>query len=355
MPITTQPVAVKDLRFDPHNPRLPEDVDRTQGDMFRFIVREIGVDDLLDSLSTSGVIEADPIIARPAEAGEETGHLYVIEGNRRLAALKILNGDKLDDGDAEKSIPEMAPFVRDSIKMVNVQTGWSDDKLEAYLGYKHVTSSREWSPEAKARFVVDKCKGDYSQDSLRKFAKRLGTKVPTLKRWLLASLTLKQAQDAGAFDPEKASSRRYFGTYYTLLGSEDVQNFLGLGETLNAAPVPALKIGNLAEFISWTIGTKDNPPVINSRQQKQLAAVLSSPRALTYFRSRKNIEQALIYTEYNSGEIIGKIQLATFSIEECLPKLLDVKDQQQVQAAISDLDNAYRKLKLNSSPEDVTK
>jgi hypothetical protein len=59
MAISKQSVAVLDLRFDPHNPRLPEDVERTQGDMFRFIVREIGVDDLLDSLSTSGVIEAD--------------------------------------------------------------------------------------------------------------------------------------------------------------------------------------------------------------------------------------------------------------------------------------------------------
>jgi hypothetical protein len=108
-------------------------------------------------------------------------------------------------------------------------------------------------------------------------------------------------------------------------------------------------MGNLSEFIGWTIGTKEAPPVINSRKQKEFAAVLSSPRALAYFRSKRNLDQALIYTEFASGEIAAKLELAAYNIEECLPKLLDVKDLPQVQAAIADLDNAYRKLKHNSS------
>jgi hypothetical protein len=348
MSIQSVSAKVVDLRFDPHNPRLPEDVDRTQNDMFAFIVREIGVDDLLDSISASGVIEADPMIARPALPDEDADHLYVIEGNRRLAALKLLNGERLNDGDAEKRIPPLATEIAESISSVVVQIGWPEDKLEAYLGYKHVTSSREWLPEAKARFVVDKCKGDYSPETLRRFARSLGTKVPTLRRWLLAHLSLKQAEAAGLFDPNRAYSRRYFGTYYTLLGSEDVRTFLELKEGISNKPVPTDKLANLAEFISWTVGTKDAPPVANSRQQKELAAVLSSPKALAYFRTKKNLDQALIYTEYNSGEIASKLQLAAYSIEDCLPKLLDVKDQPQVQLAIADLDNAYRKLKHNS-------
>ena len=113
MAIQTNPVAVVDLRFDPQNPRLPEDLERTQIEMFRFIVREVGVDDLLDSLSISGVIEGDPVIARQALPGEEAGHLYVIEGNRRLAALKLLTGEKLDDGEPEKPLPVIESSVVD--------------------------------------------------------------------------------------------------------------------------------------------------------------------------------------------------------------------------------------------------
>ncbi len=232
MPIQETTANVADLRFDPHNPRLPEDVERNQPDIFRFIVREIGVDDLLDSFSSSGVINADPMIGRPAATGEEAGHLYVIEGNRRLAALKLLNGQRVEDGEPQRAIPDLTAEVAQSIRQVRIQTGWPEDKLEAYLGYKHVTSSREWAPEAKARFVVDRCKGDYSPDTLGRFARRLGTKVPTLRRWLIALLTLKQAERAGKFDPSSAYSRRYFGTFYTLLGSADVQEFLKLSENI---------------------------------------------------------------------------------------------------------------------------
>lgn len=348
MPIKTFTRPVKDLRFDPHNPRLPEDVERTQSEMFRFIVREVGVDDLLDSMSTSGLIEADPIIVRRAEAGEEVGHFYVIEGNRRLAALKLLNGERIGDDEQEKIVSPPAPDVAASLKTVQVQSDWPEDKLEAYLGYKHVTSSREWAPEAKARFVVDRCKGDYSSDTLKKFARRLGTKVPTLRRWLVAHLILKQAESSGRFNPSTAYSRRYFGTFYTLLGSEDVQQFLKLPSEIVAAPVPSNKLDNLQDFIGWTIGTTSVPPSVNSRQQKEFAAVLSSPRALAHFKSKKSLEQALMYTEYNSGEIIGKLREATYAIEECLPMLLDVKDQESVRFALDDLARAYRKLVVNS-------
>ncbi len=348
MPIQETTASVLDLQFDPQNPRLPEDVQRTQPDMFRYIVREIGVDDLIDSFSSSGVINADPMIARPANPGEEKGRFYVIEGNRRLAALKLLNGVKLEDGETERPILAMTPSVVTSVRQVRVQTGWPEDDLEAYLGYKHVTSSREWSPEAKARFVVERCKGDYSLDTLRKFAKRLGTKVPTLRRWLVALLTLKQAERAGKFDPSSAFSKRYFGTFYTLLGSGDVQSFLKLSDDINTDPVPSSNIDNLQEFIGWSIGTSQSPPVINSRQQKELAAVLSSPRALAHFRSKKSLDQALMYTEFNSGEIIEKLRAATYAIEDCLSMLYDVKDQEEVKSAIDDLDKAYLKLKHNS-------
>jgi hypothetical protein len=348
MPIKIFPVDVADLRLDPENPRLPEDVERTQEDMLSFIVHEIGVDDLLDSMSTSGMIEADPVIVRLPRANEEAGTFYVIEGNRRLAALKLLNGERLQD-DPDMSVPLVAPEIAYSLKRINVQSDWEEDKLQAYLGYKHVTSSREWAPEAKARFVVARCNGDYSQETLKRFASSLGTKVPTLRRWLVALLTLRQAETVGAFDPTKAYSRRYFGTFYTLLGSGSVQEFLHLDDEISNKPVPKDHVPELAEFISWTIGTAENPPIVNSRQQKQLSAVLYSPRALAYFRSKKNLTQALMYTEFNSEEIAGKLQIAAYSIEECLPKLLDVLEQSSVQSALADLDNAYRKLQRNSS------
>jgi ParB-like nuclease family protein len=347
MPIEKKTVEVTKLLFDPNNPRLPSTFDGDQRQIFRFLVDEIGVEDLLNSIAASGVIEGDPIIARAAERNDE---YYVIEGNRRIAALKLLNGEKIRDGQTEPTVPAIANGVTESLRNVTIQLGWENDKLEAYLGYKHVTATREWPPEAKARFVLKHCNNDFSPENLSRFAKRLGTKLPTLRRWLIAFLTLTQAEAAGRFDPGEAYSKRYFGTFYTLLGSQEVQRFLGLrSDVLTAQPVPQENLDQLTEFISWTIGTKKHPPLINSRSQQKLDAVLSSPGAIQYFRAKGNIDAALLYTEANSGEIAEKLLNAAFTIEECLPKVFDVKDDPKIISAMKNLDRAFDKLKLNTA------
>lgn len=342
----TLPVKIKQLEFDSHNPRLPELLGKNQREIFRFLVDEIGVEDLLESIAASGIIEADPVIGKPAK---EKDKYVVIEGNRRLAALKLLNGERIDDGEPEPTLPQLAPGAVGNIDTLNVELGWPEPELEAYLGYRHVTATREWPPEAKARFVIERCKEDFSKENLSKFAKRLGTTPPTLRRWIVAYLTLNQAQEKGLFDLKDAYAKRYFGTFYTLLGSQQVQSFLGLRtDPVASNPVPEDHLSNLKEFVSWSIGTKKNPPVINSRAQQKFDAVLSSPSALQHFRLKRDLESALLYTEYNAKEIAEKLLTAAYGIEDCLPKLFDVREDPNVISAVDALDKAYQKLKLNT-------
>jgi hypothetical protein len=345
MAIETLPaVEIGKLLFDPTNPRLPEREQQRQ--IFRFLVDDVGIEDLLNSMAASGVIDGDPIIARRAE---EDGRYYVIEGNRRLAALKLLNGEAIGDGKPSPTLPTVKPEIAASLKQVKIQIGWDQDKLDAYLGYKHVTAAREWTPEAKAKFVLSRCDEDFSDLKLSDFARRLGTTLPTLRRWLVAYLALKQAEAHGRFDPEKAYQKRYFGTFYTLLGSQEVQEFLALKSgQVTITPVPTDHLEQLGEFIAWVIGTKESPPVLNSRSQQKFDFVLASPSALQYFRAKRNLEGALLYTEFNSGQIAEKLLNAAYAIEECLPKVFDVKDDPKVISAIENLDRAFQKLRINT-------
>lgn len=352
MPIRHLPVDVTHLQFDPENPRLDEDLGQDQQRIFRFLVDDIGVDDLIQSISSAGMLEGDPIIVR---AAEERDRYYVIEGNRRLAALKLLLGHRIADGNPEPTLPPISTELANGLQQINVQIGWESEALESYLGYKHVTAAREWAPEAKARFVINHAKGDLSNDNLRKFAKRLGTNLPTLKRWVVAHLTLKQAEQDEVFDPKAAPTRRYFGTFYTLLGSEQVQNFLDLqSDPLTENPVPDGKKANLTEFLSWVVGTKKEPPIVNSRMQKQLGEVLSSPKALQHFRLKRDLNTALLYTEFKATEIAVKLRTAAYNIEDCLVNLFDVRRDAVVREAFEELENAYKKAKLNLSSQEGT-
>jgi ParB-like nuclease domain len=361
MAIQKQEVEIKQLFFDPNNPRLPELLGKSQTEIFRFLVDQIGIDDVLQSIAAAGMIEGDPIIAREADSDKQAAappekKYLVIEGNRRLAALKLLNGEKINDGKEEPAVPAVSAAVAPTIKKVTIQLGWAEPDIDAYLGYKHVTATREWLPEAKARFVIGRVKGNFSPENLAEFAKRLGTNPPTLRRWVIAFLTLKQAETAADFKPEEAYGKRYFGTFYTLLGSQQVQTFLGLrSDVILENPIAQDKIPNLKEFVSWSIGTKREPPIVNSRKQQKLDAVLASVPALQFFRVKRDLDAALLYTEYNASEVRLKLLGSAYSIEECLPKLFDVRNDRGVIEAIGELDNAYEKLKLNTAEAKPTK
>ena len=348
-------VEVKQLLFDPQNPRLPELLDKSQPEIFRFLVASIGIQDVLQSIAASGMIAGDPIIAREDDGNaraqsEDDKKYYVIEGNRRLAALKLLNGEKIGDGGEEPTIPEIVQVARDSIKgKITIQLGWKAPEIDAYLGYKHVTGTSQWLPEAKARFVIARVRPSFLPEKLASFAKSLGTTTPTLRRWIVAYLTLKQAESAGLFDPQQAPGKRYFGTFYTLLGSQQVQAFLQLkSDPVTDSPVPQDYLSNLGDFIKWTIGTTQVPPVVNSRKQKQLDAVLASPSALQYFRLKHELDAALLYTEYNADEVRLKLLNSAYLMEETLQKLFDVREQPGVVEAVRAVDIAYEKLKINA-------
>jgi hypothetical protein len=337
-------VTPNELYFDPGNPRLIGDFGDDQAKMFRYLITDIGVDDLLESISASGIFDADPIIVRD----RPDGGYFAVEGNRRLAAIKLLKGERPDDGLVVPALPHVSPSVAATLEHLKVQNGWPPELLQAYLGYKHVTSAREWSPEAKAKFVFEHAGNDFSIENLRKFAKSLGTKYPTLKRWLVAYLTLKEAEQKEIFDPASAPAKGYFGTFYTLLGGKQAQNFLGLqDDPLTITPIPDSKATELGQFIKWTIGTKEAPASVNSRDQKKLEQVLASPKALQHFRLRGDLAASLLYTEYNAEEITAKFREAAYNIEDCLTKLNDVSDNPLVKEAFSELENAYKKARLN--------
>ncbi|MFN0141445.1 MAG: ParB N-terminal domain-containing protein [Pyrinomonadaceae bacterium] len=348
-------VKLKQLFFDPENPRFVAGFGDDSSKMFRYLITDIGVDDLLQSISASGLIDGDPVIVRDKGKNQEgEDEYFVIEGNRRLAALKLFVGERPQDDIPLPDIPEIAPEHLEQIQgMIQVQSDWSPELLQAYLGYKHVTASKEWPPEAKAKFVFDRAGGDFSKENLTKFAKTLGTTYPTLRRWLIAFLTLKQAEDKDLFDPTSVPTKRYFGTFYTLLGGSEAKRFLGLtDDPISETPVPEERLDALGKFLKWTIGTKDKAQEVNSRQQAKFEQVLASPKALAYFEVKGDLETSLMYTEYNADEVAGKLQEATYTVEECLPKLNDVRETPSVVDAFFNFERAYKKARLNMRGDD---
>ena len=85
-------VDVADLRLDVLNPRRTDrDVKKTQRNLLIELHGRFDLDDLIASLSAYGYFSEEPLIAIPVPGESIDAPPYtVVEGNRRLAALKVL-------------------------------------------------------------------------------------------------------------------------------------------------------------------------------------------------------------------------------------------------------------------------
>lgn len=86
-PKTTGKVPTDLLDFDPNNPRLIEDGIRnpTESEIILALADTADLSEVVESIASNGYIDIEPIIAQ--RIGERW---RVLEGNRRLAAIRIL-------------------------------------------------------------------------------------------------------------------------------------------------------------------------------------------------------------------------------------------------------------------------
>ncbi|MDE2754269.1 MAG: hypothetical protein OXI83_16980, partial [Gemmatimonadota bacterium] len=83
-------VPVEQLRLDRESPRLAgEAAEATDASIVALLYRSTGLDELLLSFSANGYLDIEPLVVTAGGDGEESG-LVVVEGNRRLATLRLL-------------------------------------------------------------------------------------------------------------------------------------------------------------------------------------------------------------------------------------------------------------------------
>src|SRR5437762_13789624 len=79
-------IAVGDINLDAYNPRLAANEEgRSQPELLRIMAERFKLEELADSIIASGYRPFDPLIG-----ATEDGQVVVLEGNRRIAAIKLL-------------------------------------------------------------------------------------------------------------------------------------------------------------------------------------------------------------------------------------------------------------------------
>lgn len=155
--LSCQTVRLEEVFLDPNNPRLategsksypleatknPKKQEQLLEEMCRF-----GVEELKNNIARAGFLKIDRIVLRPLSDG---GYV-VLEGNRRVAAMKLLHREH-ETGDV--SLPE--PVLK-SIQEFEalVYTGADQEAAWMFQGLRHISGIRDWPPYQKAKLLVD--------------------------------------------------------------------------------------------------------------------------------------------------------------------------------------------------------
>ena len=295
-------VPVDCLRLDRKNPRLAGRTDhRSDEALIAQLYRSAELDELIHSMSSNGYLDIEPLVVVEGPDGK----LVVLEGNRRLATVRLLCEPDLvsrirrDEG-LNLHVPEIASSLRPTFNEVTVYRVSDREQARPLIGFKHINGPQKWNAYAKARFAAEWYKD--AEVGLDQIARSIGDRHDTIKRMVAGIYVLEQAAQEGLFDVEDRVPLKFnFSHLYTALARSQYMEYLGLptGWTQyhpTPNPVPAERMRELRRVLRWIYGSKsdDEKPVVQRQNPdiKRLGEVLAKPEAVHELRVTRSLDRA---------------------------------------------------------------
>lgn len=348
-------LAVSSLHFDRNNPRFPQNV--AQGPlealMQRF-VRDERLLEIIESIGNHGFFPGEPLLVVP----DGDNDYRVVEGNRRLAALKLLVRE-LEPPSGRTSIEEAVDAAKYRPKKAPCLVFEDENEILRYLGFRHITGIKAWSALQKARYasrMYEKYRKLPDDEGLRLLARETGSRRDTVGQMLTALELYDRAEKENFFGLQIEPEQVEFSLLGTSLSYSNLTDFLGLGSRTDLR-VKGLKMSALKELFDWLFVSEGRakPIVTESRNLRKLAAVVNSPTAVKELRRSGNLEQAYEMSSGPEHALAEGLKTALRKLETAqalVPKVPKIGDEHvdiaeaisEAAAAVQDLiQGAYRR------------
>ncbi len=291
-------IAVDDLHFDPLNPRLPTAIhNQNEQEVLTWMIDKATVTELIGSIAANGYFPGEPlmVVKRPE------GGYFVIEGNRRLAAAKLLLNPHLATL-RKNEIAQASEGAKERPKELPAMIFENRAKILDNLGFRHVTGIKPWPTLAKARYLKQLRASFPSnlpeKDQARIMAKSIGSR-PDYVAGLMTGLQVYEAIEARDYFNINGIDEQTldFSLLTTAMGYKNISTFLGM-ESGRSMDTSGLIVNRLEELTRWIFerNSEGKTRVGESRRLSDLAKVIGTPQAVDAFRSGRPLVEALLLT-----------------------------------------------------------
>lgn len=333
-------VQLSQLSLDRENPRLLGQAEKDSEEaIIARLYRTAELDELLESISTNGYLDIEPLVVTDADDGT----LIVLEGNRRLATLRLLSDPTLADRirrqeHVEIQVPPADAVVSATFRFLSVYKVASRSEARTFIGFKHINGPAKWNAYAKAKFASDWHK---SGIGLRQIARAIGDRHDTIKRMVFAIYVLEQIE----FEIKDVAAPKFnFSHLYTALARSQYMSFLDIKTSWakydpEPNPVPADHLAQLRDVLTWIYGSRRDgvQPVIRVQNPdiKRLGEVLASGEAVHILRIQADLDLAHAATESVDTRFTASLFRARHHIRDAASTLraYDGRDESLVNVA----------------------
>lgn len=312
-------VKISDLEFDPNNPRFARyfpDAEQPADEVIERMVKAENVQELMGSIGEQGYFAGEPLLV-----ARDSKKLIVVEGNRRLAALKLLSKQLSPQG----KLPSI-DMLRGEAKHVPKEVPciiFADRKqILRYLGYRHITGPKRWDSLSKARYLKqlkETFYADLSEDEqLRAIAKEIGSRKDYVAQILTGLAVFEHARANNFYNLQRVKEDDVdFGVLTTALSYTNISDFLGL-ESRTDVEARGIKSESAHDLFSWMYAQDQQGDTIlgESRNLRKLSAVVANGPARDMLKKEKNLALAYLHTEGPSAAFTKTLESALKKINE---------------------------------------
>ena len=350
------PMRVFDLAFDLKNPRLAEfdlKKDSTDSEVIQVLWEAMDVRELVLSIAASGFFRHEPLIVM-----QQGSKNIVIEGNRRLAAVRVLLDPTLVEAPKEH-IPPIEKEAKEDLTWLPTISGTRRDTWR-YIGFKHVNGPAKWSSYAKSQYIA-KVHRDFNVP-LQDIANQIGDTHKTVQRLFRGMMVIEQAERMNVFSRQDRWRPHFaFSHLYTGLDYPGINSFIGLRPEIHEEPepVPLEKKEELRELCLWLYGSRkgDTPPVIQFQNPhlRQLDAVVGNRESVAALRAGVDLTRAFEISRPSSNVFEESLHSAKRNLEKARSLLSTGYDgSEQLLTTAREVailaDDLYEEMVRNRSP-----
>lgn len=314
-------ISFDNLCLDLFYPRLPKSKQgKDEKTVIDYMLLEAATLELMLAIAENDFFAGELLLV--VKDKTEEGKFVVIEGNRRLTAVKLLHNPNLTTvkSNARAEIVENAKFTPLELPCLIF-----DDKSQIlkYLGFRHITGIKSWRLLEKARYLFDLRNSDDFKhfsflDASKEIAKIIGSSSAYVKILLTSFELYKVVEDEAFYQIDGLNDTRFFLNYFTDgLNKENIRSFINVN-LQSESPLENLNNENLKKLTTWWFKETEGQSRVlgDSEGLKLLNAVIANPIALSAFEKGTTIYEAYELTGDIDLQFEKKIKESLKSIEQ---------------------------------------